>query len=375
MNSPFSQEVLAAARVMVIGCGALGNEVLKHLALMGVGRLTVVDFDRVEADNLPRSVLFTAADAEAGRPKVVAAAERLRQLNPGVTVVPVNGDIACDVGLGLIRQHDVLIGCVDSRWARYCINRLAMRAGKPWVDGAIDGLEGTARVFMPGRNCYACSLGPEGLRDMSRRLSCAGVVRRDIAAGKAPTTSVAASVIGAVEVQEAVKLLHRKALQAGELTSLCGKMFYYEGRHLTTRLVDFRAYDADCAVHDEWTPVRHMPLTPATAAGEALRLLKRELDEPAVSILLADDCFADYVVRRDTDQRYEVMLPGRRVAAYVDSLAALRGQPFSNLYQHELRTVDDAFPYPELTLGQLGIPAQAVLPVDTGHGTYYIETE
>lgn len=375
MNSPFSQEVLAAARVMVIGCGALGNEVLKHLALMGVGRLTVVDFDRVEADNLPRSVLFTAADAEAGRPKVEAAAERLRQLSPGVTVVPVNGDIACDVGLGLIRQHDVLIGCVDSRWARYCINRLAMRAGKPWVDGAIDGLEGTARVFMPGRNCYACSLGPEGLRDMSRRLSCAGVVRRDIAAGKAPTTSVAASVIGAVEVQEAVKLLHRKALQAGELTSLCGKMFYYEGRHLTTRLVDFRAYDADCAVHDEWTPVRHMPLTTATAAGEALRLLKRELDEPAVSILLADDCFADYVVRRDTDQRYEVMLPGRRVAAYVDSLAALRGLPFSNLYQHEWRTVDDAFPYPELTLGQLGIPAQAVLPVDTGHGTYYIETE
>ena len=90
MNSPFSQEVLAAARVMVIGCGALGNEVLKHLALMGVGRLTVVDFDRVEADNLPRSVLFTAADAEAGRPKVEAAAERLRQLNPGVTVVPVS---------------------------------------------------------------------------------------------------------------------------------------------------------------------------------------------------------------------------------------------------------------------------------------------
>lgn len=358
---------------MVVGCGALGNEVLKHLALMGVGHITVVDFDRVEADNLSRSVLFTIADAVAGRPKVEVAQKRIRELNPDVEVTAICGDIAYDVGLGLIRRQDVLIGCVDNRWARYCINRLAMRAGKPWVDGGIDGLEGTARVFMPGRNCYACSLGPEGLKDMARRLSCAGVIRRNVEAGKVPTTSIVASVIGAVQVQEAVKLLHQEALQQGVLTSLCGKMFYYEGQHLSSRLVDFEAYDADCAEHDLWTPVREVALTTEATIGEALRQLREELNVDEVSIGLTDDCFADYVVRRDNDHRYEVMLPGRKVAAFVDSHPSLRGLPFSGFYQHEWRTIGSDFPYPWLTLRQIGLPAQAVLPVDTGRGTYYIE--
>ena len=170
MNSPFRQEEVSDARIMVVGCGALGNEVLKNLVLLGARHLVVVDFDRVENDNLSRSVLFTKDDAEAGRYKVEAVAERLRQMAPETEVTPICGDIAYDVGLGLIRRMNVLIGCVDNRWARYCINRHAMRAGIPWVDGGIDTLEGTARVFKPGENCYACSLGPEGLRDMARRM-------------------------------------------------------------------------------------------------------------------------------------------------------------------------------------------------------------
>jgi len=375
MNSPFRQELLSRASIMVVGCGALGNEVLKQLALMGVGRLTVVDFDRVEADNLSRTVLFTPADAEAGRTKVEVVAERLRQLNPQLTVTALFGDIAYDVGLGLVLQHDVLIGCVDNRWARYCINRLAMRAGKPWVDGAIDGLEGTARVFMPGKNCYACSLGPEGLKDMARRLSCANVIRRNVEAGKAPTTSIVASVIGAVEVQEAVKLLHDEELRRGDFTSLCGKMFYYEGQHLSSRLVDFRAYDDDCAVHDQWQPVRPVALTAAATVGDTLQLLRHELQADEVTLNLVDDCFADYIVRRDDDRRYDVMKPGRAVAGYVDSRDDLRGLPFSTFYQHEWRTIDSSFPYQALTLQQLGLPAQAVMPVDTAHGTYFVEIE
>ena len=143
----FRQDRVTNAHVMVIGCGALGNEVLKNLALFGVGHLVLVDFDRVESSNLCRSVLFRSQDAEQQRLKVEAAAERLKQLNPSLDIQTLCGDIAYDVGLGLIRRMDVLIGCVDNRWARYCINRLCMRAGIPWVDGGIDGLEGTARVF------------------------------------------------------------------------------------------------------------------------------------------------------------------------------------------------------------------------------------
>ncbi len=375
MNSPFRQEEVSNARIMVVGCGALGNEVLKNLILLGVRHLVVVDFDRVEKDNLSRSVLFTKDDADAGRYKVDAVVQRLRQMAPETEVIPICGDIAYDVGLGLIRQMNVLIGCVDNRWARYCINRHAMRAGIPWVDGAIDTLEGTARVFRPGENCYACNLGPEGLRDMARRMSCAGMIRRNIEAGKAPTTSIAASVIGAVEVQEAMKLLHPQELQEGEQTSLCGKMFYYEGQHLTTRLVGFKAYDDDCAVHDRWEPVRKLPLTVAMTVEETLRVLQTSLQARQVNVSLTDDCFVDYVVRRDNDRRYEVMQPGRRVAACIEQDGELRGIPFSGMYQHEWRDINAAFPYRWLTLASLGVPRQAVLNVTTEHGTYYVEIE
>lgn len=375
MNSPFRQEEVSNARIMVVGCGALGNEVLKNLILLGVRHLVVVDFDRVEKDNLSRSVLFTKDDANAGRYKVDAVVQRLRQMAPETEVTPICGDIAYDVGLGLIRQMNVLIGCVDNRWARYCINRHAMRAGIPWVDGAIDTLEGTARVFRPGENCYACNLGPEGLRDMARRMSCAGMIRRNIEAGKAPTTSIAASVIGAVEVQEAMKLLHPQELQEGEQTSLCGKMFYYEGQHLTTRLVGFKAYDDDCAVHDRWEPVRKLPLTVAMTVEETLRVLQTSLQARQVNVSLTDDCFVDYVVRRDNDRRYEVMQPGRQVAACIEQHGELSGLPFSGMYQHEWRDIDATFPYQWLTLAGLGVPRQAVLNVATEQGTYYVEIE
>jgi adenylyltransferase/sulfurtransferase len=373
MNSPFALDRVARARMMVVGCGALGNEVLKHLALLGVGHVVIVDFDRVEADNLSRSVLFTADDAKANRPKVAVVAERLRQMNPRMEVTAIEGDVAYDVGLGLIRQMDVVIGCVDNRWARYCINRLAMRAGIPWVDGGIDVMEGTVRVFVPGKNCYACNLGSEGLKDMTRRLSCAGVIRRNIEAGKTPTTSVIASVIGAVQVQEALKLLCEDSLRQGELTSLCGSMFYYEGQHLTTRLVRFQAYDDDCPVHERWDPVRPVALTKDTTVADALQLLQEELQIPAVSIGLTDDCFVDYVERRDNDRRRQVMRPGRAVAAFVEQDRELCGLPFSALYQHEWRQVDNQFPYQQLTLAELGLPAQAVLPVSSLLKTYYIE--
>lgn len=126
-----------------------------------------------------------------------------------------DGDIAYDVGLGWIRRTDVVIGCVDSRWARYCINRLCMRAGVPWVDGGISQLEGTVRVFAPGENCYACSLGPEGLDDLKRRMPCSGIIRQQEAAGHAPTTPVIASIVGAVQVQEALKIVHRQEMEDG----------------------------------------------------------------------------------------------------------------------------------------------------------------
>ena len=352
---------------MVVGCGALGNEVLKDLVLTGARHLVIVDFDTVEADNLSRSVLFSREDAATGRRKVEAAADRLLQMNSDLDIQPVFGNIAYDVGLGLIRRMDVVIGCVDNRWARYCINRLCMRAGIPWVDGGIDGLEGTARVFKPGENCYACNLGPEGLKDMAYRMPCAGVIHRDIAAGKSPTTPIAAAIIAAVDVQEAIKLLEREE----ETTSLCGKMFYYEGEHLTTRIVDFKAYDDDCPVHERWEPIELSPLTTHSTVSETLAYLNSKLST-LNSQLILDDCFVDYVVKRSDNSRHEVMRPGRAVAAFVERHEHLGRLPFSSLYQHEWQEIGKDFPYQHLTLAELGLPPQAVLKIK-GEKEHYIE--
>lgn len=364
----FEQQQVSAARVMVVGCGALGNEVLKNLVLLGVEHIVIVDFDVVEVGNLSRSVLFTRQDAADCRLKVEVAAERLKAMNPALEVTPICGDVAYDVGLGLLRQMDVVIGCVDSRWARYCINRLCMRAGIPWVDGGIGELEGTARVFMPGKNCYACNLGPEGLKDLTRRMPCSGIIRRHEESGHAPTTSIVASVIGAVEAQEALKLV-----LTGDWTSLCGKMFYYDGQHLTTKLLDFQAYDDDCAMHDKWIPVRQSVVSLDMTVSQALATFRKELGVTDPTICLENDCFVDYVVERSNDCKTIVMRPGHAVEQFVETNQVLRGIPLSGLYQHEYREIDEVFPYQDLTLSQLGIPSADVLHVVAGGQDNYLE--
>lgn len=371
----FEQQRVSAARIMVVGCGALGNEVLKNLVLLGVKHLVVVDFDIVEMGNLSRSILFVPSDAEKKRLKVDVVAERLKTINPAVEVKTIFGDVAYDVGLGLIRQQDVVIGCVDNRWARYCINRLCMRAGIPWVDGGIEELDGTARVFMPGENCYACSLGPEGLKDLARRMPCSGIIRRHEVVGSVPTTSIVASVIGAVQVQEAIKLLHKEAMENGELTSLCGKMFCYDGQHLTTRLVDFKAYDDDCAVHDMWIPIQQSTIKHEMNVSAAIAMLHEELFAQSVSICLENDCFVDYVEERSNDQRTFVMCAGRAVESVIERDEHLKGVLLSGLYQHEYHMIDSTFPYPQMTLDQLGIPECDILHVVSDDKDYYLEID
>lgn len=368
MSTNIRQNQVSAAHVMVVGCGALGNEVLKNLVLMGVSHITVVDFDVVEMGNLTRSVLFSKSDAEKKRLKVEVVAERLKQMNPAVEVNAVCGDITYDVGLGLVRRMDVVIGCVDSRWARFCINRLCMRAGIPWVDGGISGLEGTVRVFAPDKNCYACNLGPEGLKDLAKRMPCSGIIRRQESEGSVPTTSIVASIIGAIEVQEALKLI-----QKDFGTSLCGKMLYYDGEHTTVRIASYHAYDDECPEHELWAPVHQTEVGGTTTVCDALQCWTKELDAQEVTLCLVNDCFVDYVSRRDNDERFTIMLPGRMVADKVACEKALSGQPLSAFYQHEYRHIDASFPYQSQTLAQLGIPPHDIVRVTADGVDFFLE--
>src|SRR5438876_3252542 len=116
----WDQQRLARARVLVIGAGALGNEIIKNLALLGVGNLLIADMDRVENSNLSRSVLYREHDN--GALKATTAALAAREIYPDVKAHAFNGNIVHDLGLGAFRWADVVLGGLDNCEARLAIN-------------------------------------------------------------------------------------------------------------------------------------------------------------------------------------------------------------------------------------------------------------
>ena len=274
----YKMDVVKNAKVMVVGAGALGNEVLKNLALFGVGNIYIVDFDTIEYTNLTRSVLFREADADKGCFKAEVAARKLREINPNINVQYICGKLNTDVGLGLYRKMDVVIGCLDSRLARLQLNRLCMRADIPWVEGGMENLTGNVRVFKLGENCYECGLTENAKQNIFQQLSCAGVAHRNENVGRIPTTPVIASIIGAVETQEAMKLLHKEEVQSGVFSTLLGKWFHYEGMHNHVSVYDSVAYFDDCPSHECWNDVVKIPtLSADTRINDVFTLIRRPL--------------------------------------------------------------------------------------------------
>jgi molybdopterin/thiamine biosynthesis adenylyltransferase/DNA-binding transcriptional regulator YhcF (GntR family) len=257
------------ARIMVVGAGALGNEVIQNLALMGVGHLFILDFDTIEAANLSRSPLFREGDG--GRQKAEVAAARVKELNPAVQVQYMHGDVTTQLGLGVIRRMDVVIGCLDNREARLAVNRFCYWMNKPWVDGAIQELLGLVRVFIPGQGaCFECTLNEAARRDLAVRYSCPLLARQNILLGKVPTTPTIASIIGAMQSQEALKLLHGLPVEPG-------KVIHYNGMVNEMHTTAYRARP-DCESHWTYGEVTELPARASTTTlGELLRIASADL--------------------------------------------------------------------------------------------------
>lgn len=220
----WDQNKLAQAKVLVIGAGALGNEIIKNLALLGVGNVLIADKDRIEHSNLSRSVLYREADI--GKSKAQVAAERAREMYPQITAHAFHGDVINEFGGGTFRWADLILGGLDNREARLHINRQAWRHGKPWIDGAIEQIQGVARVFVPDANqhapCYECTLGKRDWQLLNQRRSCNMLTRAQMETGKTPTTPTISSIIAGIQTQEAVKLLHGHETIAGRGVTFIG---------------------------------------------------------------------------------------------------------------------------------------------------------
>ncbi len=213
----WDQDRLARARVLVAGVGAVGNEVVKLLALMGVGHLLLVDFDTIELSNLTRSVLFRETDV--GRSKAQVAAERAQNLNPDVQAIGVQGNLEFDVGLGVYRGMDVVIGCLDSINARLALNRACHRAGVPWINTGIEATLAEIALFA-GRDaaqpeaCFECGMSETMWERRNQRFSCGGL-HSDLPENTVPTTAVVASLAAAYAVNEVMLLLHGRKGEEG----------------------------------------------------------------------------------------------------------------------------------------------------------------
>ena len=190
------QRRLAAARVLVVGVGGLGCPAALYLAGAGLGRLTLVDGGRVELTNLHRQVLFTPA--EVGAPKALAAAMRLRQQQPALTVEA--HEVECALGnvRALVAGQSVVLDCTDNFATRYLLHDACLALGVPLVSAAVHRFEGTLDVFRRGAGgCLHCLSAGRGAAELVEADNCAG----------GPVFAPAVGVLGVMQAAEALKLL------------------------------------------------------------------------------------------------------------------------------------------------------------------------
>lgn len=356
----WDQARLARARVVVIGAGALGNEILKGLALLGVGNVFVADLDRVENSNLSRSVLFREADC--GQPKAEVAARRATEIYPDMRVRPFVGNIVYDLGLGVYRWADVILGGLDNREARVAINQAAARAGKVWIDGAIERLEGVARVFDPATGpCYECTMGENDWKMLEARRSCALLSRGEMEQGKVPTTPTTAAVVAGIQTQEAVKLLHG-------LDVLSGRGFLFDGTYHQSYVVQYTR-DDDCPAHEPFEPVETLDWRVAeTRVGDLLERVRSDVGPDAV-VDTNQDLLAGLSCARCDEEEPVFSSLGKVTEAR--GRCPRCGQPRTPRVFHTLDGRDASLQ--DRTLGELGVPAWDVLTGRAGLEARYYE--
>jgi molybdopterin/thiamine biosynthesis adenylyltransferase len=280
----WDQEKIQSTRVLVIGAGALGNEILKNLALLGFRKIAVVDMDRIDESNLSRTVLYRKEDV--GKLKAQVAAHAIEAMCPDATVWPLVANVVRDCGLGVFLWSDLILAGLDNREARLWINRSAWKMNRPWIDGAIEGINGVARVFLPGAPpCYECTLGETDWKLLERRMSCNLLAHEADVEGKVATTPTISSIIAGIQVQEAVKLIHG-------LPTLASRGFVFEGLNHTSYPVTYTE-NADCMSHYTLKPIVELQKrSEQITLREILEKARQDIGSDEVTIEFSRDIIA-----------------------------------------------------------------------------------
>lgn len=309
------QQALLESRVLLIGAGGLGSPLGLYLAAAGVGTLGLVDFDRVDASNLQRQVLYGTRDV--GRPKVEVARERLEDLNPDVRIEAYPVQLTSANALEILRDYDVVVDGSDNFPTRYLVNDACVLLGKPNVHGAIFRFDGQVTVFDARRGpCYRCLYPEPPPPELVPSCAEGGVL------------GVLPGIIAMLQATETLKLL------TGIGEPLVGRLVQYSALDMTfnefqlrkdpdcpvcgpeptlTELIDYEQFCAPRPVEAEAPVAEVAPteLAARRARGEALLLL--DVREPhEVEIAALED---------------SVHIPLAELEARAEELAEWRGQP------------------------------------------------
>jgi molybdopterin/thiamine biosynthesis adenylyltransferase len=234
-------ERLRGSRALVIGAGALGNEVVKDLVLSGFGAVVIVDMDRVVRSNLNRCLFFNEDDAEGRSFKAEALADRAGRMSPGCKVKGIVARVQ-DLEDDFFEGSDVVLGCLDNIAARLHVNSHCCHHRRPMVDGGTLGTSGKVQVVIPPEGpCLQCSMNRTHYRALEKRYSCTGsdtTFFEPKLAAEITTTSV----IAAIQVREAIKIL------SDQEDRCLHHLLHYNG--LTNQVHELEVpLNPDCALH------------------------------------------------------------------------------------------------------------------------------
>ena len=355
----WNREKLASLRTLVIGAGALGNEVVKNLSLLGVGRITIVDSDVIEDSNLTRSILFRNSDV--GREKALVAAERAVEIDANVQAIPIIERFQSALGAGAFYEFDVVFGCLDNVQARIDLNRSCMQTNRLYLDGGLNGIDGDVKVFGDGYEvCYDCLLSDSLRGDAWKRFACLKL-RSGSDEPIGPTAPTISSIIAGLQVQIAVKHIHGYGIPWNHRVSVHGRLDDFTVARLRR--------NRECPTHEDYSvlesgSVEVLPeINQQSTCQELYSAVVRNLGEGAIvelgyDLVASAHCFRHgfhkvVLKRHGTLFAEEMACPEcqRKGASPIDSL--LTPASFSQIGGDE--------PFLEQPLAAIGLPPKAIL--------------
>jgi len=247
----WDQDKISKAKVLIVGVGALGNEICKNLAQCGIGKMFIVDYDRIVKSNLNRCILFTHNDI--GKEKAKVTAKRVMELFPDVKAEPIFERIE-EIDESIYQNIDLAISGLDNIDVRLTLNAFCYYYNIPLVDGGTHGMRGMVQVVIPPSSaCLQCRWRSLSADILSKKYSCAGEVMA-VFEPKVPALSTSTSVIGGIQAREAIKILqnidyYRKNKKWPEgIVVLENKYLYYDGERNIYDITNV-SINPNCEIH------------------------------------------------------------------------------------------------------------------------------